>query len=414
MSKSSFLNNKKVNKSDIAIICILLMVSGLLISRLFLSLGMILFGINALWNVSPRKWIQNKWWLAGLAWVAMYAISWFWSTNKEEWGVFLQLKLPVILLPLAFPFVPRFTARQLQNLTLAMGLMFLAGAGYSISFLVRDYAHFIQEYNVSHILPTPVYRDYLCFSVSCALYIAWVVYMWPRLFTNSIKWIIAAACALLFIYLHVLASKSGLIAIYIFAISYAVYSVIAKRSVAGILGVLAIPVFLYCAVTFIPTLRERKEHIVYTWYRYMDQDKTGKLGDLSRLMSYDISVKLIKEQPLQGVGTGDMLDAMKVGYAKYYPNVTEEINKLIPHNQFLAVGLGCGIPAMLLFALWVLMPLFRKGTKRDKFFLSVTWTMLLLMLFIEPFLESQFGVFIYLFFLLMVMHTMGEQEEKLT
>lgn len=390
------------------------MVSGLLISRLFLSLGMILFGINALWNVPPRKWLQSKWWLAGLAWVAMYAVSFFWSSNKEEWGVFLQLKLPVVLLPLAFTFVPRFTARQLQNFTLITALMLLAGCGYSISFLVRDYAHFIAEYNISHMLPTPVYRDYLCFSVTCALFIAWVVYMWPKLLGNTVKWIIGASCLLIFIYLHVLASKSGLIALYIFAISYAVYSVIARRSVVGILGVLAIPVFLYCAVSFIPTLRERKEHIVYTWYRYMDQDKTGKLGDLSRIMSYDISLKLIKEHPENGVGTGDMLDAMKEGYAKYYPNVTEEINKLIPHNQFLTVALGCGIPTMVIFAIWVMMPLFTKGTKRDKFFLAITWVMLLLMLFIEPFLESQFGVFIYLFFLLMVMHTIGEKEDVTT
>ena len=156
MSKSSFLINKKLGKSDIAIFSILLMIAGLLVSRLFLSFGMILFGVNSLWNVHPKKWLQNKWWLIGLSWIAVYALSWFWSSDKETWGVMLQLKLPILLLPIAFGFVGKFSNKQLQLLTICIALMLLAGVSYSLSFLVRDYTHYVQEYNVSHVLPTPV------------------------------------------------------------------------------------------------------------------------------------------------------------------------------------------------------------------------------------------------------------------
>ncbi len=402
MSKSSFLNNKNVTKSNIAIFCILLMFVGLLRSRLFLSLGMILLGINALWNIPPREWLKQKWWLMGVAWVAMYALSGLWSTNKAEWGVYLQMKLPVLLLPLAFSFLPPFTARQLQLLTISIGMMLLGGAFYSVSFLIFDYTHYIQEYNVSHILPTPVYGDYICFSTSCALFIIWSMYMWPRLLSKSAQYVVSIIALLLAVYLHILASKSGLVAFYLFTFSWAIYTVFAKRSIAGIAGVLCIPLFLYCAVTFIPTLHERKAHIVYTYYRFRDQDKSGTLGDLSRLISYDVSMKIIKEHPLLGVGTGDMLAEMNTGYDKWYPQVTEERNRLIPHNQFLTIALGCGIPAMLFFLIWVFMPLFHLPEGRDRFFFIITWSVLLIQLMIEPFLEGQFGVFVYLFFLLML------------
>lgn len=406
MSKSSFLNNKNVKKSDIAIVCILIIVCGLLKSRFLLSVGMLLFGINALWNVPPRKWLQNKWWLAGVAWVAIYALSWFWSTNKDEWSTFLQLKLPILLIPLAFSFLPPFTTRQLQTLTIGIGALLLAGACYSVSFLVLDYAHYIQEYNVSHMLPTLMYGEYICFSTTCTLFIAWTLYLWPRFAGAGVKWFLAIVMLGLAAYLHILAAKSGLVTFYLFVTAWAVYTVFAKRSIAGILAVLAIPVFFYCAVTFIPTLRERKEHIVYTWYRYMDHDKSGKLGDLSRLISYDVAWKLIKEKPWLGVGTGDIMDEMNVGYNKW-TEVTEDRNRLIPHNQFLTVGLGCGIPTMLLFMYWVIMPLFRLRKNRDSFFLAITWTMLLIMLLIEPFLEEQIGVCVYLLFPLLIMHVMG-------
>ncbi len=382
------------------------MFAGLLRSRAFLSLGMIILGVTGLWNVPPRQWLKDKWWLAGVAWVAIYAISGLWSDDKGEWSTFLQMKLPVLLLPLAFNFLPAFSRKQLQMLTLICGGMLLGGAVYSVSFLVMDYQHYLQEYNVSHMIPTPVYGDYICFSTSCALFIAWTFYALPSFISKTAKWVAIGIAALLAIYLHILASKSGLIAFYIFAISFAVYTVVKRRSVAGIAGLVAIPVVLSLAITYIPTLHERKAHIVYTFYRLRDNDKTGKLGDLSRLISYDIATRLIKEKPILGVGAGDIMTEMNKGYDKWYPQVTEERNRLIPHNQFLTVALGCGIPAALLFIWWVIMPLFTLPGGRDKFFFGVTWAALLVQLMIEPFLEGQFGVFIYLYFPLMIMHNL--------
>ena len=414
MSKSSFLINKKVERVDIAIICILLMVVGLLRSRLFLSLGMVGLGVTGLWGVSPKEWLRDKWWLLGLGWVAMYAISGFWSDNKEEWSVFLQLKLPVVLLPVAFRFLPSFSAKQLQLLTLAMGLLLLGGAFYSVSFLVMDYDFYVKQYNVSHLIPTPVYNDYICFSMSCALYIVWAMYRLPGLLSRSAQWGTAVIAALLAVYLHILASKSGLIALYIFAFSAALYGIIARRNKAAMLSLLAIPVVLYLGVTYVPTLKERKEHIIYTWYRYMDHDRTGKLGDLSRLISYEISLKLIAEHPITGTGTGDMLAEMNKGYDKWYPAVTDERNRLIPHNQFLTIALGCGIPAMLLFLWWVVMPLFQMPKGRARLFFVATWLALFVQLMIEPFLEGQFGVFIYLFFPLMIMHCMPNETKRMS
>lgn len=385
------------------------MVAGLLRSRLFLSLGMILFGINALWNVHPREWIKNKWWLAGSAWVAIYALSGLWSDNKAEWGIFLQMKLPVILLPLAFSFLPSFNKRQLQVLTLLTGVLMLGGAVYSVAEFLFRYDFYIKEYTVSHMMPTPVYGDYICFSVSCALYIVWTCYRLPHFLSTGAKWAAIIIAVLLAVYLHVLASKSGLIALYLFAIMWAIYTVATRRSIAGIASLAAIPLFLYLGITFIPTLHERKAHIVYTWYRYMDRDKSGKLGDLSRLISYDIAIKIIKEKPIIGVGTGDILAEMNRGYDKWYPEVTEERNRLVPHNQFLTIALGCGLPAMVLFAIWVFMPMFTLPAGKDKFFFAATWAALLIQLMIEPFLEGQFGVFIYLYFPLMIMHCMQKK-----
>ncbi len=412
VDKSSFLSHNKLEKPVIAIFCIFLMVGGFLFSRALLSIGMVLFGINSLWNIPPSRWLDHKWWLTGVGWVLIYALTGFWSTDKETWSVMLQMKLPVLLLPLSFSFLPRFTARQLQVITIGLGFMLFGGACYSLSFLLGNMQHYVQEYNVSHMIPTPVYRDYICFSSSIAIYIVWSVYFWPQLIGRGIKWLQGFLTVFLVLYLHVLAAKSGLIELYLFIVFLGVYNCFTRKSATGLLIIISFPVLLLLGIRYIPTLRERYKHVTYSWYIFKAGDKTGKLGDLSRLISYDIAFKLIAEHPIMGVGTGDMLDAMKVGYAKWYPDVKDDTNKLIPHNQFLTVALGCGIPAMVLFAVWVFMPLSRLRKNRASFFFFMVWFLLLFQLMIEPFLEGQFGIFVYLFFLLLFRHVLPPAEEK--
>jgi len=113
VTKSSFLINKYLNKSNIAFICIPGMFIGFLISPAVLSMSMILFGISSLRDVPPARWLKNKWWLMGIAWIAFYALSYFWSDDKGMWSVSLQVKLPFLLLPLAFAYTPRFSDAQL-------------------------------------------------------------------------------------------------------------------------------------------------------------------------------------------------------------------------------------------------------------------------------------------------------------
>jgi O-antigen ligase len=413
--KNSLVNIAERHKADVAVLMILMMFVGFLCSRALLSLGMFLLGVNALWHVNPKLWFRHLWWLAGVGWVAMYALSYFWSADKQSWATLAQVKLPVLLLPLSFSFLPRFSPRHIAFLTLGAGICLASGAVYSLSFLYQNLDFYLREYNISHMLPTPVYGDYICFSVSCALYIIWNIYvitthrvLWLRLFAAMVSLFLA-------IYIHILASKSGLIALYLFAIAYAVHIVVvSKKVVYGIGLVVVLPIVMWLSLNYIPTLNQRKGHVLYTIQQFRANDNSGKLGDISRLISYDIAIRLIKLQPIAGYGVGDMLSAMRDGYAQWHPQVTEERNKLIPHNQLLTVALGCGVPAATIFILWVLMPLRRIGRNRESFFFFVVWLALLIELMVEPFLEKQFGVFVYLFFLLLFRHLLPAKQVKLS
>ena len=361
------------------------------------------FGANALRDINPKQWFRLTWWLLGLLWVAMYALTYFWSDDKGYWATRLQVKLPLLLLPLSFYFLPRFDSRHVRIITVIMNIVLLAGACYSISFLVKDYDYYMAEYRYSHLFPTPVRGDHIRFSLAIALSFVWSWYAFPQLEFRWLKWLTTFIMALLVIYMHILAAKSGLIALYFFLGSWCIYYTRAHRKIAGVLILVSIIVTGFLAVRFVPTLRKRYEYTVLNYQVFKSKEKTAVYGDVNRIISYKLALALINEHLFTGVGVGDMEHEMEQRYTRDYPGTTDE-NRLLPHNQFLVVGLGAGLPGMILFLVWSLFPATRLRKNRESFFFSMVWVILFFQLIIEPVLEVHYGVFVFLFFMLLQWH----------
>lgn len=393
-------------RAHLAVFFVIAMLVGFFVSRAVLSLAMMGFGLTALVGVHPRRWLRERWWLLGLAWIGLYALSWFWSNDAGYWNTRLQVKLPVLLLPLAFAFTPAFSYLHQKIYTIVLCLLVLFAAGYSFYFFVQDPEHYIQGYIFSHVLPTIPKNDHIRTSLAVAAAVLWCVYWFPQIRERYLRWLVGVTVLVASIYLHVLAARTGLAAWYIFIVGYTVYLTVRKRTRWMGIGLIALfSVGTVAAFKYIPTLRERVGYFQYTLIVLEEQGLTGDYSDMGRFMSYDIAQKLIREHPWRGVGAGNILDTMKSGYDRWYPQVKDE-QRLIPHNQFLTVGVACGLPCMLLFIAWVLYPVLKLPRNRSGFFFFILWCMMLVPLMVEPVLEIQFGVFVYLFFLLWQRHAM--------
>ena len=388
------------------------MVAGFMFSRVALSISTFLFGINAIRDVHPKEWLKQKWWLLGLCWIAFYALSWFWTTDKGNWGTRLEVKLPFLILPLAFGFLPKFSAKQLQTITIGSGICFLISACYSLSFLITDPNTSIVKYDIADVLPTLPKKDHVRAGLSVSLFIIWGFYVFPYL-ERRIQWFIGCLMAFLIVFIHILAVKSGLLSFYIFLVGMGIYLAFSRKKLIVIIVVITIPVLVFLAINYIPTFSKRTNYILFSIWMYHHGDASGNFGDINRIKSYEIAIDLIKQHPLTGVGTGDMLKAMKAGFHKWNPNIPEQAI-ILPHNQFLTIALGCGLPAMLLFMFWFFMPLGQVKKGRNGFYFIIMWLLAFMQLMIEPVLEVQFGVFVFLFFLLMQRHQMNTGTKIIT
>lgn len=118
---------------------------------------------------------------------------------------------------------------------------------------------------------------------------------------------------------------------------------------------------------------------------------------LQRIEYVKAAIGLIQQNPLVGVGTGDVPDA----FIQYY----EETNsRLWPewrhraHNQFLSFAIAFGIIGMLWFILVLFYP-FYFAFARNNFFFIVFFVIISLSMLSEDTLETQAGVTLFTFFI---------------
>ena len=280
----------------------------------------------------------------------------FWSEDKSMWSERMEVKLPVLLLPLAFSLLPGFSVKQLRFFTVFITASLLISGLYGVYFLIGNMDHYLLEYNRARVLPTPAKGDHIRFSMVVALAIVWCGYMWPWLGKKALKWFIGVSMALLAVYLHLLAARSGLVIFYLFVIAWAFYIAVRKNIWIGIGILVALALAIFLALENFPTFRMRVGYYQYMMILIERGEISTLYSDMNRFISYKIAGGLIAENPVPGVGAGDALAAMREGYDAKYPGTDEHL-KILPHNQFLMIALSAGIPAMLLFTWWILAPL---------------------------------------------------------
>ncbi len=406
MNKDIFQEYNKRYKANIAIALALMMLAGFFVSRAMLSVSIVAFGANALIGVHPKVWLKSKWWLLGCAWVGLYTLSGVWSDDWGQVAYGFSSKLPILLLPLAFSLLPAFTRYQLKVFTILATMLYLGSIGYSLYFLITDPDYYIEQYRFSKVLPTLAGKDYIRYSLSISLFIIWCIYVWGKLQNKAAKWFVGITIVLLILHLHIVAVKTGILVFYVFIVLISIYITVRKRSIIGVALLAVMAISAVSAYKYVPTFSNKIDYFRYSIKIFKQNNADVNYSDIGRLVSYNVALNIMEDNWLTGVGVGDMRAEMHNGYKRLYPHVPENM-RLKPHNQFLVVAVCCGLPVMLLFLYWVIYPVrwVRKG--RDGFFVFATWFVMFIPMMVEPFLELQLGVYVYLFFILMISHNLN-------
>lgn len=371
---------------------------GFMYSRAILSISMILsIGVGAIILYQDRQqWKllkKQKWVHLLIIFFAIHLISGFWAANQQAWLADVQLKLPLLLFPVALFSYPLDDEKFQQKVVLLMQIVLALGMLYSLYLLIQN----IDKFMRGHHFKGPA--DYLRFGVIllAAMNLSIYQYLKDRKSTLKLNKNVAVFfVVLVIIYSHLQASKLVLLALYASLGVYAFAFLLKKYNLFKVsLITIGAMLLLFIPLFKLPTFKKQIEvtKLEYEIYMSGDEEQYAKKelnSFLPRILSYEMAYEVIKESVFTGIGAGNVRPAIEEKYAEYHPKVIP----LTPHNQFFNSAVGVGVPAALLILIVVLFPLFYRG----HLFAQTNALIFLIATMIEAMLEVQNGLFIFLFF----------------
>jgi O-antigen ligase len=383
-----------------------LMLGGMVFSRLLLSIGMILLFLNSLHPNQIRAYWQ-KFKTSGFAWASLsffiaYLISGLWSEDKSSWLSVIQTKLPFLFFPFAMFSLPLTNSKWLKIMGFALFTFLLGGMSYSFYFAIFNPDSFSA---IGH-MPSPMEGDYVRFTIVIVLALMFFVFFINN--RNQLKLhktvvgLLILWALIAIVYIHIQAAKSGLVAFSIFGVAFILdYGIRHKK-----FRTMFIYLILFAAGEY---AFSKTSSVSNQINRYTEEQKVMEVPNdtavasqtgsvILRLNSYKVATQIIKQHPVTGVGAGDVKQEMDKLYVRDFPKLNVSA-RIIPHNEFLCGAMAIGIILSLLTLIpMVFLPWLEKNNTRSIYFIT-TWTILLFGLMIEPMLEVQFGIFVFLFFI---------------
>ncbi len=409
------LNEATIRHYYCLLACVVMLV-GLIFSKVLLSMGMIGLVMNAVFDRRIgehfRRFLGNPA-LLGLTLIFfIFLISGLNSTNTDWLIDRMRMKVPFLLMPFAVVAIPRFTRREYLGL---LYFFLLLISGTCLSLMGWYFSHFGEltaAYRLGQVLPTPGMHIHFSLMTAFSVAIAW------ELIRQEFHWRYARVerglqvglLLFLTVFLHVLAVRSGLIVLYLILVYLlAHYVITGRRYVAGLAVVLLMAGSIALAYQYVPTLRNKVDYTFYNLNMIRSKTNLSELSDSYRVANMEAGFALGNAHPWTGVGIGDIRDETETYLREHYPELAGP--GYMPQSQYLLTYAATGIFGLLFFIFVTVYPLwYRQGWRQPLF---VAFHLLAFSVFVfEQLLETQVGTAIYVVFLVLSLRCNMDEEHS--
>ena len=141
-------------------------------------------------------------------------------------------------------------------------------------------------------------------------------------------------------------------------------------------------------------LEKRWHQIVFEYQTFQNGENSSGHSIFQRIEYYKAAKFIINQNPLFGVGQGNVKSVYRLAYKQTSPNLDEKVQNAV-HNQFLSYWIAAGIIAMLIFMLYFLF-MWKQARRNEVVFSFVTIAFLSCLT--EDTLTTQPGVAFFAFF----------------
>ncbi len=396
--------NKWLTHQTVGIGSIVLVLMGLLFSEAAMSIGMIGLAANAVFNKNIgrnfRTFLQNRVLTGFTAIFSIVLVSGLWSDNLDWLANRLQMKLPFLLLPFAIVAVPRFDKSVFFPILASFFWVVAAICTYSIGLYVLNYEAVTEAYKQGHVLFTPVMHIRFSLIVAICVAIGWYLHQekyYIRFPVERIMMLIITI--LLIVYLHVLAVRTGLVSLYGAMGFFILHYILKTRRYALGIGMAVLMLGgAVLAMRFVPTLWNKIGYMRWSLEQITKGERLADLSDSYRLATIEAGIQLGNQQPMFGIGWGDIKDETAVYLQSKYPELLDII--YTPQSEYVLFYAASGLFGLLIFSWATLLPLFYDKSWQN-LLIGAFHVIMILSFVVEQTLETQLGTSIYIIFSVM-------------
>jgi len=339
--------------------------------------------------------IKSKFAVIFISFYLLHVLGLLYTNNLDSGFFDIQVKLSLFVFPLIFASKP-LPKSQLSNVFYAftIGLVYasiyMLSRAVSLYYLENEVAFFYQEFSAL------IHTSYISMYMNLA--IVWLLLEFFKKEQENILFSKPTSILLVVFFSFIivlLTSKSGLITLSLIYISILFYLILVrKKYLVGAIGIVMIASSLLLVVRFAPAVANRMDSFLGAIHTKSSSETTESTS--VRMLIWESSTQVIKNNFLFGVGTGDAKDTLNTEYSKN--NITNALNhNLNAHNEFYQVCICLGLVGFILLVLSLFYPLIYSSKTAD--YLYVIFLIIVAFNFLsESMLETQAGVMFYAFF----------------
>lgn len=311
------------------------------------------------------------------------------------------LKIPFLLLPPAILFLPRLSTKRYHSLLwIFMLFSFFIGVKSVVYFGLYS-AEVLSLIDSSETIPLPLNHVRFSLMLCLAIFFAGYLFLKKVYFVHRFEVYFNGFCTVfLFFFLHLLAVRSGLLAFYVLVASLLVvwgWRTRRFKLVFGSLaGLLLMPVLAYFLLS---PFRGKVKNTLTDLSGVQHEYFANFQSITARIFSYKVALEVIQENPVLGVGVGNLERETQLVYIQNYREIKPEW-RLKPHNQFLFSLVAFGGVGTLVFLLAMYGVLVEKRFRSDVVLMG-QFLILTVSFVFESTLETQLGANFSLCFLIL-------------
>lgn len=323
------------------------------------------------------------------------------TENMEEWA-------PETIRKLSFPLIALGISAQRDRINdlffETIAKVFLGATIPVALFTAGNYFSNIAYYNQkileSQGLPVFGGTSHITFSILCSLAIGVSIYFLSKSRSQGNRKngiIYLAIFLILFVVFHIVASRTGWVALYTGFLAWIIYEVKRRGKLKwGLLALVVLSCIPLIAWFTIPSFHNKILNTLEDANRYFTGQYIGYYSVSMRFEAWRACFRIFWEHPLLGVGSADLANAMTQQYDIMGTHGLARVSEA--HNQLLEAAACNGIPGIVCFLALFYIPV-KYGFKNELY--GFFWTGLLMSLMFESFFEIQAGIaFTSLFYML--------------